>query len=59
MNSLARLVAVYLMIREIRRLRNHRRKGHGKKYGYDLQGLPEPRCPECGLPFEMDERRTQ
>ena len=21
------------------------------KCGYDLQGLPEPRCPECGTPF--------
>ncbi len=20
--------------------------------GYDLTGLPEPRCPECGKPFE-------
>ena len=20
--------------------------------GYDLTGLPEPRCPECGQPFE-------
>ena len=20
--------------------------------GYDLRGLPEPRCPECGEPFE-------
>ena len=19
--------------------------------GYDLRGLPEPRCPECGAPF--------
>ena len=22
------------------------------KCGYDLRGLPEPRCPECGTPFE-------
>lgn len=21
------------------------------KCGYDLRGLPEPRCPECGTPF--------
>jgi hypothetical protein len=21
--------------------------------GYNLHGLPEPRCPECGTPFEM------
>jgi hypothetical protein len=22
------------------------------KCGYDLRGLPEPRCPECGTPFD-------
>ncbi len=26
--------------------------GHCGKCGYDLHGLPEPRCPECGKPFE-------
>ena len=25
------------------------------KCGYYLRGLPEPRCPECGTPFEPDE----
>jgi hypothetical protein len=25
--------------------------------GYDLRGLPEPRCPECGLRFQWDELR--
>ena len=24
---------------------------HCENCGYDLQGLPEPRCPECGQPF--------
>ncbi len=23
--------------------------------GYDLRGLPEPRCPECGEPFDPAE----
>lgn len=26
--------------------------GHCQKCGYDLTGLPEPRCPECGEPFD-------
>ena len=25
--------------------------GTCRKCGYDLRGLPEPRCPECGAPF--------
>lgn len=31
--------------------------GHCSKCGYDLQGLPEPRCPECGKPFELQEAK--
>lgn len=27
-----------------------------RRCGYDLQGLPEPRCPECGTPFDPAER---
>ena len=26
--------------------------GHCAKCGYNLRGLPEPRCPECGTPFK-------
>lgn len=26
--------------------------GRCKRCGYDLRGLPVPRCPECGTPFE-------
>jgi hypothetical protein len=49
------LVAAYLAIREVRRVSlQRRRRGHCKNCGYDLQGLPEPRCPECGSPFEQD-----
>jgi len=32
-------------------------RGHCGKCGYDLQGLPEPRCPECGNPFEPQEAK--
>lgn len=30
-----------------------RRRGQCEKCGYDLHGLPEPRCPECGSPFDI------
>lgn len=29
--------------------------GHCQKCGYDLRGLPEPRCPECGRAFDPAE----
>lgn len=34
-------------------LRRLRRRKHGQclACGYDLRGLPEPRCPECATPF--------
>ena len=28
------------------------------KCAYDLQGLPEPRCPECGQPFDPADATT-
>jgi hypothetical protein len=31
--------------------------GHCAICGYNLWGLPSPRCPECGTPFEPDEER--
>jgi hypothetical protein len=27
-----------------------------RRCGYDLHGLPEPRCPECGSAFDPSER---
>lgn len=44
------LGAFYHPIRKRRRAR--RRLGCCGKCGYDLRGLPEPRCPECGTPFD-------
>jgi hypothetical protein len=32
------------------------RPGHCRVCGYNLYGLPEPRCPECGTPFESVRR---
>ena len=41
----------------VRRLvARRRRPGHCVKCGYDLRGLPEPRCPECGTGFDLRER---
>ncbi len=35
----------------------YRRAKPGRCYecGYLLVGLPEPRCPECGTPFDPDD----
>ena len=32
--------------------------GHCTTCGYNLRGLPEPRCPECGTPFDRTESRS-
>ena len=29
-------------------------EGRCARCGYDLQGLTEPRCPECGTPFDPE-----
>jgi hypothetical protein len=34
------------------RRRRRRRRGKCIACGYSLRGLPEPRCPECGRPFD-------
>jgi hypothetical protein len=44
------LPAAALMAGPLRR-RRRRKRGECLKCGYNLTGLPEPRCPECGTPF--------
>jgi membrane associated rhomboid family serine protease len=48
---------VYAIVRaraEFDRQRRHirTRAGHCENCDYDLRGLPEPRCPECGYWFK-------
>jgi len=48
-------VACFLMYRDVRRrcLRGeHHHSTHCRACGYNLTGLPEPRCPECGTEFD-------
>jgi hypothetical protein len=35
------------------RRRRRRKRGECLRCGYNLNGLTEPRCPECGRPFEL------
>ena len=54
------LVAAYLAVREVRRVRSERRRiGHCRQCGYDLRGLPEPRCPECGARFDVEPQQRR
>ena len=43
------IVLLFLAVR----LKHREVKGVCVRCGYDLRGLPEPRCPECGTPFEQ------
>jgi len=46
-------IAIYMKITEPRI--HSIKKGYCIKCGYDLRGLPEPRCPECGTPFDRNQ----
>lgn len=46
------MVGVGLAIRVMFPLGPRPRPNHCAKCGYCLTGLPEPRCPECGAPFQ-------
>jgi hypothetical protein len=54
-----------ILLRTTRRYVLHRVREHRYKRGrcgnclYDLRGLAEPRCPECGTPFDPDMIATQ
>lgn len=54
---LAMLSVILLLLRPIRTWRR-RRSGLCLQCGYDLTGLPEPRCPECGRGFDGDLREA-
>ncbi len=57
LGGLATLVIMGSMIR--RNLRTQLVKHNVKicvECGYDLRSLTEPRCPECGTPFEMSSK---
>jgi len=41
-----------------RRQRHRFERGLCAACGYDLRGLPEPRCPECGSPMEPAQRHA-
>jgi hypothetical protein len=45
------IMTIVLTYRKVRRMERWRR-GVCLRCEYDLRGLTEPRCPECGTPFE-------
>lgn len=49
----------FVFLMRSRRRRSYRRR-HGLciECGYNLTGLPEPRCPECGREFDREGRRV-
>jgi hypothetical protein len=55
------LSVCYSALMTIKWLRRRRRVRENccTKCGYDLRGLPEPRCPECGTPFHPQECRLK
>jgi len=50
--ALAAYPVAFLAIARPLRRRRRRKRGLCVNCGYNLKGLPEPRCPECGREFE-------
>ena len=50
------LLVIPLFLLRRRLFASGRRTGACRRCDYDLQGLTEPRCPECGTPFEMSSK---
>ena len=50
-------IATYLLFLSLIAQRETRVEAESRcaRCGYDLRGLPEARCPECGRPFEPEE----
>jgi|GEM_PF-2934218 len=51
-------IAAQVRLVHLKRARDDGPRTRCEKCGYLLYGLPEPRCPECGAPFEPDETDT-
>ncbi len=51
---LAFAAAALLVLYRKGRAERCRRAHRCVKCGYDLWGLTEPRCPECGMPFPKE-----
>ncbi len=45
------VIAIYLLL-PVHIRRKRKKKGLCEKCAYDLRGLTEPRCPECGTAFD-------
>ncbi len=48
------LACGWIVAEVFRRWRQPDRSGLCETCGYNLRGLPQPRCPECGTGFEPD-----
>ena len=53
--SFACLIGLVVLSRHTRHIRDSDSSPHCEQCGYALRGLSEPRCPECGRVYTLDE----